>query len=158
MVASMETGVRRRSWVARCIAVTLLSVVAAGCSASTGPDRSDVLVHRAGWAAQGITNYEYDYLVTGFLINYAGKPIRLTVRDGEVRSAVFIADSEPTLGPASSFPTIDQLFDRAEAASAGGTLTGIAFDPHLHFPTEMDISGPPDAGGSVFASNLHPIQ
>jgi hypothetical protein len=75
-----------------------------------------------------------------------------------VQSAVFVADSEPILAPASSFPTIDQLFERAEAASAGGTLTGITFNPHFHFPTEMDISGPPDASGSVLASNLHPIQ
>ena len=158
MVTSMNTGARRKPWVARCIAVTVLSVVAAGCSASTGPDRFDVSVQRAEWAAQGITNYEYDYLVTGFFINYAGKPIRLTVRDGEVQSAVFVADSEPTLEPASSFPTIDQLFDRADATSAGGTLTSIAFDPHLHFPTELDIAGPLDASGSVFASNLHRIQ
>ncbi len=158
MVASMYTRVRRESAVARCVAVIVLAVIAAGCSASTGPDRFDVQVHRAEWAAQGITNYEYDYLVTGFFIDYAGKPIRLTVRDGEVQSAVFVADSEPMLAPASSFPTIDQLFDRAEAASTRGTLTGIAFDPRLHFPTEMDISGPPDASGSVFASNLRPIQ
>jgi hypothetical protein len=158
MVASMDAGVLRKPLVARCIAVTVLSLVVAGCSASTGPDRLDVPVQRAEWDAQGITNYEYDYLVTGFFIDYAGKPIRLTVRDGAVQSAVFVADSQPTSGPPSSFPTIDQLFDRAEDASAKGLLTGIAFDPHLHFPTEMDIAGPPDASGSVFASNLRPIQ
>jgi hypothetical protein len=158
MVASMDGGVRRKSWVARCLAVVAISVVAAGCSASTGPDRFDVPIHRAEWEAQRITNYEYDYLVTGFFIDYAGKPIRITVRGGEVQSARFVADSQPPLVPASSFPTIDQLFDRAEAASAGGTLTGITFDPRFHFPTEMDISGPPDASGSVFASNLHSIQ
>ncbi|HET7549738.1 MAG TPA: DUF6174 domain-containing protein [Gemmatimonadaceae bacterium] len=158
MVASMNAGVRWTSLVARCIAVTLLTLVATGCSASTGPDRLDVSVQRAEWNAQGITNYEYDYLVTGFFIAFAGKPIRLTVRNGEVQSAVFIADSEPTLEPASSFPTIDQLFDRAEDAGAEGLLTDIAFDPQLHFPTEMDIAGPPDASGSVFASNLRPIQ
>lgn len=132
--------------------------VCLGCSASTGPDHFDIFVQRGEWEAQHITSYQYDYVVTGYFIDYVGKPIRLTIRDDEVQSAVFVADSQPILAPASSFPTIDQLFDRAEAASAAGTLTGITFDPQLHFPTQMDISGPPDASGSVFASNLHPTQ
>ena len=158
MVASMEAGVRRKSWVARCIAVTILSLVAAGCSASTGPDRPDLLVQRAEWDAKRITSYEYDYLVTGFFINYAGKPIRVTVQNGEVQSAVFVADSEPISEPASFLPTVNELFDRAEAASTRGALTRISFDPRLHFPTEMDLAGPPDGSGALFVSNLHPIQ
>ena len=132
--------------------------VCLGCSASTGPDHFDLVVQRGKWEAQHLTSYQYDYQVTGYLIDYAEKQIRLTIRDDKVQSAVFVADSQPTLVPASSFPTIDQLFDRAEAASAAGTLTDITFDSRLHFPTEMGISGPPDASGFVLASNLHPIQ
>ena len=158
MVASMGAGGRRKSLVERCIAVVILSLLTAGCSASTGPDRWDVPVQRAEWHAQGITNYEYDYLVTGFFINYAGKPIRITVRNGEVQSAVFVADSEPMPQPATFLPTVDELFDRAVAASSAGALTGISFDPRLHFPTEMDLAGPPDASGSLFVSDLHPIE
>jgi hypothetical protein len=142
----------------RAYRLVAVAAVCLGCSASTGPDHFYLAVQRSEWEAQHLTSYQYDYLVTGFFIDYAGKPIRLTVHNGEVQSAVFVADSEPILGPASSFPTIDQLFDRAEAASAARTLTGITFDSRLHFPTEMDIAGPPDANGSVFASNLHPIQ
>ena len=132
--------------------------VCLACSASTGPDHFDIFVQRSEWEAQHITSYQYDYLVTGYFIVYEGRPVRVVVRDGVVQSAVYIADGEPVPGPTSEWPTIDQLFDRAEAASAAGTLTGITFDSRLHFPTEMDISGPPDASGSVFASNLHPIQ
>ncbi len=142
----------------RAYRLVAVAAVCLGCSASTGPDHFYLAVQRSEWEAQHLTSYQYDYLVTGFFINYAGKPIRVTVQNGVVQSAVFVADSEPISQPASFLPTIDQLFDRAEAASAGGSLTGISFDSRLHFPTEMDLAGPPDDSGSLFASDLHPVQ
>jgi hypothetical protein len=154
--AFIEEGTRVRT--GRAYRLVAVAAVCLGCSASTGPDHFDLAVQRSEWEAQHITSYQYDYLVTGYFIDYAEKPIRLTIRDDRVQAAVFVADSQSTLVPASSFPTIDQLFDRAEAASAAGTLTHITFDSRLHYPTEMGISGPPDGSGFVLASNLHTIQ
>lgn len=154
-LAGAEARARMRStlWIAASAVVCL----AAYCRITTGPDHFDQLpIHRAAWEALHITNYQYDYLLTGFFINYAGKPIRIVVRDGAVQSAVFIANGELAPGPTSNWPTIDQLFVRAAQASAAGTLIGIRYDSRYDFPTQIDISGPPDASGSLFATNLEP--
>src|SRR5918911_4683304 len=90
--------------------------LAAGCGGPTRVDADTLLAqlrqHRAQWAARGITAYQYDYEVTGFFINYAGHPIRLTVRDGAVQSATSVADGQPLPAPLTEWPTIEQLFDR----------------------------------------------
>jgi hypothetical protein len=44
----------------------------------------------------------------------------------------------------------------AQAADAG-MLRGVRFDPVLGYPTEIDLDGPPDASGSVFATGLRAL-
>jgi hypothetical protein len=52
---------------------------------------------------------------------------------------------------------VDGLFNLALGAADGGDLTAIQFDSALRFPRRIDIAGPPDASGSLFASNLQPL-
>jgi len=146
----------RRAFVAA--ALTLGAASLAACSASTGPAGTlDLAQHRARWAAHHLASYRYDYVVTGYFIGYAGHDIRVVVHDGAVQSATDTDDGRTFPSPATYFPTIDQLFDRAMQAEANQSLKGARFDPRLDYPTELDFAGPPDASGSVFASNLQPI-
>jgi hypothetical protein len=116
-----------------------------------------VSARRARWAAHGLTSYEYDYEVTGFFINYAGRSIHLVVRAGVVQSATDVATGLAEPGATSQWPTIDALFDEAAQAAAGGSLGSVRFDPTLDYPTQIDLKGPPDASGSVFASGLRAL-
>jgi hypothetical protein len=136
----------------------LAAAVAAGCSDSTGPQPSDdIQAHRARWAAHGLVGYSYDYRVTGFFISYAGHHIRLEVRDGVVRSATDVATGQAMPGDPARWPTIDALFDQAQHAADAHALHAVRFDPVLDYPTDIEVSGPPDASGSVFASDLQPL-
>jgi len=91
--------------------------------------------------------------VTGFNISIVGRPIRLVIISGTVSSAQDVA-TDSLLPVSAMFPTLDGLFDQAEAALAAGTLTAITYDSTLDFPSRLDLAGPPDASGSIFASSL----
>jgi len=149
-------GTDRQTWLrgARWFALCVVMLLAVACNDSTSPNGAELTIRRAQWDAQHIASYQYDFLVTGFFINYEGRPIRIVVRDGIVQSAVFIDDGQPASGRPSDWPTIDQLFARAASARTGGALSGIRYDSRYDFPTQIDISGPPDAGGSLFATNF----
>lgn len=140
----------------------LALTLAAGCADSATDSATapsvDVTARRAAWAAHGLTAYEYDYQVGGFLISYAGHRIHLVVRNGAVQSATDMTTGQAAPGPGSAWPTIDALFDEATQAATEGSLRGIRFDPTLDYPTEIDLAGPPDASGSVFASGLQAVQ
>ena len=140
----------------RSLAVLAL-MLAAGCADSTIAPSADLTLRRGRWAAHGVTAYEYDYQVGGFLISYAGHRIHLVVRNGVVQSATDLTIGQAAPGPASAWPTIDALFDEATQAATEGSLRGIRFDPTLDYPTEIDLAGPPDASGSVFASGLQAL-
>ena len=133
-----------------------LALSLAACGDATGPTLDDVLAHRAAWSAQALRGYSYNYEVTGFFINWEGQQITVEVRDNTVVSAVFAATGEPTSGSLTDFPTIDELFDQAAQAARDHTLRAIAFDPQLAYPRRLDLAGPPDASGSVFAVKLQP--
>jgi Family of unknown function (DUF6174) len=74
-----------------------------------------------------------------------------------VQSATDAVTGQAEPGAPASWPTIDKLFDEAMEAAADGSLRGARFDPALDYPTEIDLAGPPDASGSVFASGLLPL-
>ena len=151
-----RSGMDRQPWLrgARWFALCVAMLLAVACKDSTSPNGAELTSRRAQWDSQHIANYQYDYLLTGFFINYEGRSIRIVVHDGVVQSAVFIDDGQPTSGRPGDWPTIDQLFDRADSARTGGALSGIRYDSRYGFPTQIDISGPPDAGGSLFATNF----
>jgi uncharacterized protein DUF6174 len=129
-------------------------VAAMGCSSTTGPSAGDIAAHRALWANHHLTRYAYRYRVTGFFISYAGHDIRIVVVGGSVSSATDLTTGQAAPGSPSDWPTIDALFDRALDASSAHALTSMRFDPQFDFPAQMDLAGPPDASGSVFASGL----
>src|SRR5882672_12395200 len=141
--------------------VPLLAASMAGCEAAgpTGPTLADLFTERAAWATQNLTSYSYDYESAGFFICCSqGQEITLAVRNDTVVSAVFVATGQPVPGSPSGFPTIDALFGAAERALRNGALSGITFDPRLHYPLRIDFAGPPDASGSVFAARLRSTQ
>jgi Family of unknown function (DUF6174) len=123
-------------------------------AAPTAPTHTELQRAQAAWKARGFTRYAYRYETVGFFNAFDGRVMRLVVLSDTVRSAQFVAtnDSVPT-APA-TLPTIDALFARAIAASVGGTLVSITFDPVLGYPTVIELSGPPDARGSLLASAI----
>ncbi len=135
----------------------LVVVSIAACRAPVGPQLGDISEHRAIWTSQALKNYSYEYEQTGFFNNLSGHVLRFEVRGDTVRSALFAATGDAVPGSPTAFPTIDALFTEAERALESQTLTAIAFDPHLGYPLRMDIAGPPDAAGSVFAAQLRSI-
>ena len=143
----------------------MLSVaLALGCSDATAPTLdvaaptlAEVLAHESLWSAKKLSNYSYNYTVTGYFILWEGRELTLRVSDGQVTGAVFTATGESLPDPA-DLPSVDRLFDMAEGAARSGTLRAIAFDPVLGYPTRMDLAGPPDASGSVFAVGLEAVR
>jgi hypothetical protein len=127
----------------------LVALVA--CRDPTGSAPSVVAAQRARWTALGITSYQYDYEVTGFFINFAGRRVHLVVRNGAVQSATDAATGQPMTQPLTQWPTVERLFDEAAGAAR------VTYDARYHYPTEIDVSGPPDASGSVLASDLVPL-
>jgi len=146
----MRQAVQRFALIPGIIAVGLL----AGCGDATAPSEDTILAHRASWSAQHLSDYSYIYEATGFFINTADKPISITVRNNAVASAVFAGTGDPVPGSPTNFPSIDQLFDQALAAARDHSLASITFDPNLGYPTRMELAGPPDASGSLLASQL----
>jgi Family of unknown function (DUF6174) len=149
-LASLRPILAAAALVAACDGGTL--VIATGRFAT-----GSFATHREHWMAHGITSYSYQLRVTGFFIVYAGRSIVIVVRGGAVESATYADTGAPAPGPLSQWPTIDALFDRGEAAQHAGALRDAAFDASLDYPTELDLNGPPDASGSVFASDLRPL-
>ncbi len=130
-----------------------------GCSNPAGPTVDDVLTEQARWSTEAVTAYSYDYQETGFFICCTkGQTLTLQVRNDTVVSAVFAGTGQPVPQCPPSCPgaTIDRLFERAIQAARNGALSGIVFDRELHYPTRIDLAGPPDASGSEFAAHLKP--
>ena len=136
--------------------VVLVGLAIAACSHHpTAVRLDDIRAQRTMWNSQRPTDYTYDYELDGFFISYAGQQLRLEVRADTVRSATFVASGR-TLAGVNGLPTIDALFDQAEAAAKAGSLKAVTYDARYGFPTRMDLAGPPDASGAVLASNLQP--
>lgn len=131
-----------------------LTLVGLSCDSPTGPSVETVVQHQAAWATHNLSRYAYQYEITGFFNTLEGKAIRLVVLGDTVRSATFVATGDSVPVAPSLLPTIDKLFEQAIAAATDNTLTGVTFDPTFSYPLQMDLAGPPDAGGSVFASHL----
>ena len=125
-----------------------------GCHDPTSVQSTELAKRRAQWVAHGLTSYEYDYRLTGFFIQFAGDRIHLVVRDGAVQSATDLTTGRVLAVAPQQWPTIDDLFDDAQRAADNGSLTRVLFDGQLDYPSEIDIAGPPDASGSVFAAGL----
>jgi hypothetical protein len=96
--------------------------------------------------------------MTGFFNAFAGRAILVEVRNDTVQSATVVATGQLLARPYTFFPpTLDGLFDQAAQALQEQKLSAVRFDPQVGYITRMDIAGPPDASGSVFASALQPL-
>ena len=128
----------------------------AGCLETriSGPSAQDVQMERAAWESHNLTRYSYVYEATGFLNALAGHQIRLVVLNDTVRSATDLTSGDSTVSNVAGFPTIEDLFDGALAAIATKSLAGISYDPTYSYPTRIALTGPPDAAGTITASNL----
>jgi hypothetical protein len=133
--------------------VTLALLIAACDDQAIAPTLQDVLRERSLWSAHNLSRYAYRYELTGFMVSYAGHPLRLVVLADTVRSATDMTTGDSVPG-AAAFPTLDGLYNQAITALSSGTLKAIAFDSTFNYPSRMDFLGPPDASGSVLASSL----
>jgi hypothetical protein len=132
---------------------------AIGCHNPASPTVDDIAAQQALWSAEHITVYTFDYEQSGFFICCTeGQLLTLQVRNDTVVSAVFAATGQPVPGcpPACPGLTIDGLFGRAAQAARDHRLSGIRFDPQLHYPSLIGLAGPPDASGAEQATNLRP--
>lgn len=131
-------------------------LLAAGCREATGITTSELTAHRERWISFRPVIYEYDYRLSGFSTAFGGHRIHLAVYDGVVRSAMDLDMQQSLSVSPGQWPSIDDLYDETLEASRDGRLRAVRFDPAVDYPTQIDFSGPPDASGSVFASNLQP--
>ena len=137
----------------RIAVVSLVLLVGPACHrAPVAVQPGGIQTERAIWQAHDLGRYAYVYETTGFLIAWSGRPVRLVVIDDSVTSAQDVATD--SMLPAAAFPTIDELFARALAAQSEGSLLAIAFDSTFAYPSRIDLAGPPDASGSIRASDL----
>ena len=127
-----------------CFAALLL----AGCSESTLPLRS----------AHDLENYRYDFKQVCFCLQDQIQPVTIAVRDGKVVS-VRSRETGADLTRRGNWPTIDDLFDRIEAARRQGTKPLIVeLDRELGYPTLVEIGTlANDAGVRYLSSNLRPL-
>jgi len=125
----------------------------------TGTKPQSVAAAQARWDALGVASYSYDFAQSGFF-NACPTPVHVVVQGDSVVSATAMATGQPMAHDqlAMCAPTIEDLFQHALDAARRDGLAGIHYDPVSAYPLEVDISGPPDAGGSYFASGLNPLR
>lgn len=125
-----------------------------GCSDGPVTSLSDVQAQRARWRNHFIRDYQYLYEQTGFNTSISNRTIRVIVLGDTVRGAndTLTGDSIPVAWGV--VPTVDGLFDAAVSGLGNGSLTLIRYDLALNYPVRLDLAGPPDAAGSILASNL----
>lgn len=129
-------------------------VLAACQSSPTVPSVADLETAQAEWQSHNLTRYAYQYETTGYFIAWSGQAMRLVVLGDTVRSAQFVATYDSVPAVPSSLPTIATLFTMAIAARQDGQLIAVQFDSTYGYPTRLQLAGPPDASGTIFASNL----
>ncbi len=123
-------------------------------TASEASTLDGIVAQFAAWSALGITHYAFVYRQSGFFLCCSeGLAIALQVRNDSVLSAA-PASGGPCPSPGCFTATVDGLFGTAIAAAQAGNLGHVTFDPALHYPTAIAITGPPDASGTDSARGL----
>lgn len=94
---------------------------------------------RAKWEAIGLTSYSFAYRERCYCGSSALLQGQIEVRDGQV-VAVSATGQPPGTEAVGSFPTIDDLFDRIEAAIRDeAAALSVSYDPELGYPREIII-------------------
>ena len=138
----------------RLLLVGLLASLTSCHSDPTAPSVADLQRAQASWKAHGLSRYAYRYETMGFFNAFDGKAMRLVVLSDTVRSAQFVETNTAVPGAPATLPTIDALFATVIAARASGRLLSVKFDPVFGYPTVIELSGPPDASGTLLASAI----
>jgi hypothetical protein len=136
------------------LSLAVLLGLAACQSGPTAPSVADLQRAQADWASHNLTRYAYRYETTGFLIVWSGQAMRLVVLSDTVRSAQYVATNDSVPVVPASLPTVDALFALAIAAREDGKLVSVQFDATFGYPTRLVLAGPPDASGTILASNI----
>lgn len=133
--------------------LALVVTVAGACGHRAKPTLAEqVAARQERWHARGVTSYGYDFDQSGFF-NGCPHPIHVEVRDDSVVSATVAATGRSVPAKWQCAPSIDGLFQTAIDAARKGELSGIRYY-RAGYPREIDIAGPANASGSLFASKL----
>jgi len=94
---------------------------------------------RSRWEANALLDYRYEYRERCFCGSSAMRQATIEVRGGQV--ALVSGTGEPAgTEPHTAYPTIDDLFDRIEAAIRDeAAALSVSYDPVLGYPTEIII-------------------
>jgi hypothetical protein len=130
-------------------ALMVLLLAAPACSSAddglTNPAPLDFVVARRHWTETAPAAYQYTLRHSCFCAPAATRPVVITVRDGQVESRRYAdtgADVPADL--ASTFPTIDGLFDIiASAIAIDVAQTTVTYDPARGFPLTVALLGSP---------------
>ena len=112
----------------------------AGCGKDAGP-LSPLTEARQRWEALHLTTYEYVLTIQCFCSDQVTQPVRITVTDGAVTARVYVAGGAPVDSSlAGRFPSIDGLFDLAQAAVEGGAASvQVDYDVRFGYPVRIAI-------------------
>lgn len=126
------------------LAIALLSGAVASCGDAVGP-RLERVQAEARWSSARVGTYSW--LVShycGECGEGAGRVARVSVREGQVESRIFVDRGGETSVPdavAELYPAVETLFAAIRAAQADPTVDVIAeYDAELGYPTRIDIT------------------
>lgn len=118
----------------------LFAVAATGCSDPLGPEQSELERARAMWEAHAPVLYQFQLQRACFCPRAYVRPVRITVSDGVVVSAVDPATNKPLDPPSDGFPTVDDLFDEIQdAIDRDADAIDTAYDAAFGYPVYVFI-------------------
>ena len=136
---------RRTARTLRTMAVGSAGLLLSACSAVTGPDRldsvaRDLSMNMRRWHDQGYSSYDYVVSNQCFCV-LGGVPVRVSVRDAQVVSVVYVSTGLPLESNlVSAYGDVERLFrliDDAIAAHAASIRA--TYDPVLGYPADVFI-------------------
>lgn len=119
----------------------LLAAALAGCTGSiAGPDILAFDVAAERWAREGPANYVYVLRRSCFCILEAVRPVRITVHNRIVVSRRYDDDDSPVDATfASSFPTVEGVFEIVRNALSNADHVAARYDGTLGYPYDVRI-------------------
>lgn len=138
--------------------ISLLLVViafASGCTTAAESERDRAKAERAAFEHDGPTSYTVVEQQSCFCPPDAASAMRITVVDGSITSATYVASGAVVPDNIlSGMKTVAQVFDLIEQQLADAQYhVTVTYDPALHYPTKME-SFVPDAVDSGLAVSL----
>ena len=124
----------------RWLGIALLALTYMGCTDPLGPEQDGLAAARARWAMTNADDYVFEFQRSCFCPSDFVRPVRISVLDGLVSSAVYVDTEEPIPNPLDSVPTIDDLLDEIQAAIDGMAFSVVAdYDADMGYPTNVAI-------------------